>query len=343
VPEAGRTVAEQSEAVYRDINRMVDTLGVNARHLKEYILGHMGKLRDPHTHQRKTKEDLEIPDDWVLCDAEDVGDILGLELRGELEGGRVKDLDATMDACKELSKALARLRIKEMDLKKNIAARVDSEQASALRSLPLSAEQAAQQADLRKQFTTFSKLLVEAEESLTLLRARMATAGVGLEAGAGKKSLSGGSGSVGNGHATSQPSMEQVMRTIMKMTSMVEKRSGDVDVLENQLRKLRLQGSISPGGGPGSRDNSPFTTPQKRLSRSIFSPGGSQLFASSVASYNGSPGPLGSTPRKKLSGYTEPEKAQIRDRMQKRGAAISRLRDSVEKAGPNVWRMTDDD
>ena len=335
VPEAGRTVAEQNEVVFRDINRMVDTLGLNARHLKEYILGHMGKLREPSGAPRKSRHDLEFHDDWLLCDAEDVDHILTQELRDELEAGRVRDLEDTMEACKELSRGLARLRIKEMDLKKNIAARMDPEQTSALRSLPLSAEQAAQQADLRKQFTAFSKLLVEAEESLTLLRARMATAGAGLGTGPGRKSLAGGAGA-GNSHATAAPTVEQVMRTVMKMTSMVEKRSGDVDVLENQLRKLRLQGSV----GPGSRDNSPFTTPQKRMSRSIFSPG---ALASSVISYNGSPGTLGSTPRKKLSGYTEPEKAQIRGRLQKRGAAIARLRDSVQRAGPNVWHMTDDD
>ncbi|KLU81339.1 hypothetical protein MAPG_00429 [Magnaporthiopsis poae ATCC 64411] len=336
VPEAGRTVAEQNEVVFRDINRMVDTLGLNARHLKEYILGHMGKLREPSGAPRKSRHDLEFHDDWLLCDAEDVDHILTQELRDELEAGRVRDLEDTMEACKELSRGLARLRIKEMDLKKNIAARLDPEQTSALRSLPLSAEQAAQQADLRKQFTAFSKLLVEAEESLTLLRARMATAGAGLGTGPGGRKNLAGAGGAGNNHATAAPTVEQVMRTVMKMTSMVEKRSGDVDVLENQLRKLRLQGSV----GPGSRDNSPFTTPQKRMSRSIFSPG---ALASSVVSYNGSPGTLGSTPRKKLSGYTEPEKAQIRARLQKRGAAIARLRDSVQRAGPNVWHMTDDD
>ncbi|EJT78915.1 hypothetical protein GGTG_04007 [Gaeumannomyces tritici R3-111a-1] len=335
VPEAGRTVAEQNEVLFRDINRMVDTLGLNARHLKEYILGHMGKLRQYSDSSRKSRHDLDFPDDWLLCDAEDVDQILTQELRDELEDGRVKDLESTMEACKELSRGLARLRVKEMDLKKNIAARMDPEQTSALRSLPLSAEQAAQQADLRKQFTAFSKLLVEAEESLTMLRARMATAGAGLGTGPGRKSLAGGGGA-GSSHATAAPTVEQVMRTVMKMTSMVEKRSGDVDVLENQLRKLRLQGSV----GPGSRDNSPFTTPQKRMSRTIFSPG---ALGSSVMSYNGSPGTLGPSPRKKLSGYTEPEKAQIRGRLQKRGAAIARLRGSVQRAGPNVWHMTDDD
>ncbi|KAL8381353.1 hypothetical protein RB595_005561 [Gaeumannomyces hyphopodioides] len=335
VPEAGRTVAEQNEVLFRDINRMVDTLGLNARHLKEHILGHMGKLRQYSDSSRKSRHDFDFPDDWLLCDAEDVDQILTQELRGELEDGRVRDLEVMTEACKELSRGLARLRVKEMDLKKNIAARIDPEQTSALRSLPLSAEQAAQQADLRKQFTAFSKLLVEAEESLTMLRARMATAGAGLGTGLGRKGLAGGAGA-GSSHATAAPTVEQVMRTVMKMTSMVEKRSGDVDVLENQLRKLRLQGSV----GPGSRDNSPFTTPQKRMSRSVFSPG---ALGSSVLSYNGSPGTLGSSPRKKLSGYTEPEKAQIRGRLQKRGAAIARLRDSVQRAGPNVWHMTDDD
>lgn len=343
-PEAGRTVPAQAEAMYRDINRMVDTLGLNARHLKEYILGHMGKLRAPGTPP-KTSEDLEIPDDWILCDAENVGTVLDQELRVELEDGRVKNTDEVLEACQELSRGLARLRIKEMDIKKTIMSRIDPSQADALRSLPLSAEQAAQQADLRKQFTSFSKLLAEAEESLTMLRAKMATAG-GLD---GRRNGSvGGAGSGANG----VPTVDAVLRTIMKMTSMAEKRSGDVDVLENQLRKLRLQQGLG-GTANGSRENSPFSTPQKhqhRLSRSVFSPGASSLMGasmaltSSVASYNGSPArSVTNSPRKKLSGYSDDDKKHIRARLGKRSAAITKLRDSVEKAGPNVWRMTDED
>ncbi|KAI6351491.1 hypothetical protein MCOR25_009903 [Pyricularia grisea] len=342
-PEAGRTVPAQAEAMYRDINRMVDTLGLNARHLKEYILGHMGKLRAPGT-PHKTAEDLEIPDDWILCDAEDVGTVLDQELRVELEDGRVKNADEVLEACQELSRGLARLRIKEMDIKKTIMSRIDPSQADALRSLPLSAEQAAQQADLRKQFTSFSKLLAEAEESLTMLRAKMATAG-GLD---GRRN--GSVGGAGSG-ANAVPTVDAVLRTILKMTSMAEKRSGDVDVLENQLRKLRLQQGL--GTANGSRENSPFSTPQKhqhRLSRSVFSPGASSLMGasmaltSSVASYNGSPArSMTNSPRKKLSGYSDDDKKHIRARLEKRSAAITKLRESVEKAGPNVWRMTDED
>ncbi|KAH9437825.1 hypothetical protein MCOR02_001470 [Pyricularia oryzae] len=133
---------------------------------------------------------------------------------------------------------------------------------------------------------------------------------------------------------------------------MAEKRSGDVDVLENQLRKLRLQQGLG-GTANGSRENSPFSTPQKhqhRLSRSVFSPGASSLMGasmaltSSVASYNGSPArSVTNSPRKKLSGYSDDDKKHIRARLGKRSAAITKLRDSVEKAGPNVWRMTDED
>lgn len=46
---------------------------------------------------------------------------------------------------------------------------------------------------------------------------------------------------------------------------MIEKRSGDVDVLETQMRRLRL-GSVGTNGTPGprSREGSPFVTPQRR-------------------------------------------------------------------------------
>ncbi|KAL2685612.1 hypothetical protein Neosp_006713 [[Neocosmospora] mangrovei] len=240
-PPAKESIPSQVEAVYRDINSMIDTLGLNARTVKSFIKGHTEECKQGG----RTKDDLEDPDDWVLCEIDELGEVLDNELYPDLEDGRVRDLEAKLDACHELTRDMHRLRAKQEDLKKILMIRTDPDQAEVTRSMPLSAEQATQQNELRREFAKFSKLVAEAEESLTLLKARIAS--VSSASGKGK---------------TAVPTVDAVIRTITKMTAMVEKRSGDIDVLENQLRKVHLGGS--------SREGSPMT-PQARKSI-MFSP-----------------------------------------------------------------------
>ena len=225
-------------------------------------------------------------------------------------------------------------------MRRIISAYIDPEQLAVTRSLPLSAEQATQQNELRRSYATFSQLLAETEEALTMLRTRIASAG----------------GASGKGPV---PTVEAIIRTINRMTSMAEKRSGDVDVLESQMRRLRL-GSVGPttpgGGGPRSREGSPFVTPQQQQRRSLMlsSPEkdgsiGSRMLresmASSIASYGGrgsTPSSLAS-PRKKTSMYSPEEKTELREREARRRGALQMLRKSLAKAGPNVSRLRDDD
>ena len=54
----------QIEKVYRDINSMVDTLGLNARSLQAFIKGHEEMYKDGG----RSGEDLEDADDWVLIE-----------------------------------------------------------------------------------------------------------------------------------------------------------------------------------------------------------------------------------------------------------------------------------
>ncbi|KAL7805197.1 hypothetical protein V8C44DRAFT_361262 [Trichoderma aethiopicum] len=313
-PPAQESIPAQVEAVYRDINSMIDTLGLNARSVRAFIKGHT----DNRVPDGRSPDDLEDPDDWVLCEISDLGEIIDVELFGDLEEGRVQDLPDKLEACQELARDMHRLRAKQEDLKRIIMTRVDPSQADAARSLPLSAEQQAQQNDLRREYTNFSKLLAEAEEALTLLKTRIA-------------SLSGASGR----GSTSVPTVEAVMKTITKMTSMVEKRSGDIDVLETQLRRMRLE--------PPSREESPFRTPQSR--RSILlspevTPSRSlrQSISGSVMSFGT---PAKSTPRKKISGFSREEKGELMDKRAKRQAVLGRLKESVQKKGVSVWNMED--
>ncbi|KAL6868573.1 hypothetical protein J3F83DRAFT_737627, partial [Trichoderma novae-zelandiae] len=314
-PPAKESIPAQVEAVYRDINSMIDTLGLNARSVRAFIKGHT----DNRIPDGRSLDDLEDPDDWVLCEISDLGEIIDVELFGDLEDGRVQDLSEKLEACQELARDMHRLRAKQEDLKRVIMTRVDPNQADAARSLPLSAEQQAQQNELRREYTKFSKLLAEAEEALTLLKTRIA-------------SLSGASG---RGH-TNVPTVEAVMKTITKMTSMVEKRSGDVDVLETQLRRMRLE--------PPSREESPFRTPQARRSI-LLSPEATparslrQSLSGSVMSF-GTP-MKAATPRKKVSGFSREEKGELMDKRAKRQAVLGRLKESVQKKGVSVWNMED--
>lgn len=312
-PPARDSIPAQVEAVYRDINSMIDTLGLNARAVKAFTRGHA----EEHKLEGRNKDDLEMPDDWVLCEVSELGKVLDNELYGDLQDGQAQDLDDKLGACQELAREMQRLRAKQEDLKKVMMTRLDPDQAEVARALPLSAEQAAQQNELRREFAKFATLLGQAEEALTLLRARIASA----------------FGSSGRGKNV--PTVEAVMRTITKMTSMAEKRSGDIDVLETQLHKMRL-GSVS-------REGSPMVTPQAKKGL-VASPDSTPLrtFGQSLSGNVTGLGSAGrATPPRKVSGFSKEEKKELMDKRARRQAVLAKFRDSVEKKGVTVWTMGD--
>jgi nucleoporin NUP159 len=142
------------------------------------------------------------------------------------------------------------------------------------------------------------------------------------------------------------------MRNIAKMTSMAEKRSGDIDVLEGQMRRLRFSSTISAG----SREGSPFATPQNNRT-SVRNTGTSstyglfytpesikdtpQRFQNSLMSSIGSHS-RSSPPRKKLSGYSAEEKAQLKMKLARRKEVTNKLKAALQKNGTNVRLMVDD-
>ncbi len=69
-------IPDACEALWRDINRMIDRLGLNSRSLQGFILGHTTHFKQGG----RTNEDLEQPDDWVLVEAEELGMIVENEL-----------------------------------------------------------------------------------------------------------------------------------------------------------------------------------------------------------------------------------------------------------------------
>ncbi len=91
------------EAVYRDINRMVLSLKMNARNLgrlHRWPSGPGPRWPTPAGPRR----DLENLDEWILCDLAECGKILAGELAQELEDGRVKRGEEAVELCEGLLK-----------------------------------------------------------------------------------------------------------------------------------------------------------------------------------------------------------------------------------------------
>ncbi|QSZ29934.1 hypothetical protein DSL72_004452 [Monilinia vaccinii-corymbosi] len=333
-PEKGDSIPAQVEILYRDINSMIDTLGVNAKALKSFIKGHTEQYKDD-----RGRKDLEDDETWCLDEVEALSYIVEKELGRELEMGRIQNVDNKIETCKDLERETFKLRQRFEEVKKTVQSFTSPDQLVIARGQPLNAEQASQQHDLRRNYLKFQKLLSEAEEGLTVLRAKIVSQN-------------------SSGHAkTAAPTVEAIMRTINKMTSMAEKRSGDVDVLENQMRKLKFSTT--------SRESSPaLRTPQKnsnRLSTRVNTPGtsstsrgfytpeshfkgsasrrlgGSAFMMSGSGSIYGSP-----SPRKKISGYSTEEKLELTEAARRKKDARDKLRRAVRSAGVEVRALPDD-
>ncbi|PHH81749.1 hypothetical protein CDD82_7967 [Ophiocordyceps australis] len=317
IEPARESIPAQVEAIYRDINSMIDTLGLNARSIKAFVKGHMEKRKQ----ESMTRGDVESPDDWVLCEASDLKQLLGHELTDDLEDGRTQNVGDKLDACRELCRDMQRLRAKQEDLRRTIMIRLDSKQAEAARGLPLSTEQMAQQNELRQGLATLTSLLTQAEDALVLVKTKLAS-----------------TYSSGQGNSRPAPTVDAIVRTILKMTSEAEKRSGDIDVLETQMHKLQL--------GCSRRDALTLTTPQGKKKSMISSPdstpsrGLRQSLVGGMASLGLSDG--ATPPRKKLSGFDREEKRDLMEKRAKRRVMLDKLKESVQKKSVAVWSMDDD-
>jgi len=231
----------QIEKVYRDINSMIDTVGINARSLRSFVAGH-SELINP---EGRTKDDLESPD-WALTEIAELPSIED-DLLTQLHEGRLDSIQANLSACRDLRKDLSTLHHRTHDLTRAISARNDPLATQSALTAPLSLEQSTQQRDLRRQFTKFQKLLAESEEGIVLLRAKLSSC-------APKGSAEGATG-------MKQPTVEAVTNTIRKMTSMIEKKSADIDALETRMRGFRFS---SPANGDATPSSSAFGTPDAK-------------------------------------------------------------------------------
>lgn len=220
----------QIENLYRDINSMIDTLGLNARNLEAFIKGHSELC-----HGDRSIDDLK-ESGWCLGE---IDELMGLEheISDQVDEGRVTDMTTKLAECEDLRKDLKRLRDRQRDVSSVLGARSDQGRIEDPRYALLPVDQAAKQKELRASFKRVQGLTAEAERKIFDLRTHLAS----------QEAKS-------NGRSTKKPTVEAVMNTIYKMTSMIQQRSGDIDVLEAKMRKLCLP--IMTSGG--SRESSPF-------------------------------------------------------------------------------------
>ncbi|KAI9732823.1 MAG: hypothetical protein M1834_003761 [Cirrosporium novae-zelandiae] len=323
-------VPGQIERLYRDINSMVDTLGINARTLRSFIKGHTELYKEGG----RDRDDLEDEENWCLIEIEDLAVILK-ETAEQLESGRIHHVREKLNECKDLQNDLIKVRSKRQDIQKAINSVTDPEQLEAMRIAPLSAEQTTVQNDLRKDFTQLQRWLVEAEEGITMLRTQLASSSNGSSNGVRRT-----------------PTVEAVTNTIMKMTSMAEKRSGDIDVLENQMRKLGV-GSPLNGPMPRSREGSPLATPRSSRTKVQQTPRSNstaafytpELKRSVGLGRNGFGSSVGSnvngTPRRRLHAVSEDDMKAYQEKAQRRKLKLEKLGQALVEAGPMVRKLNE--
>ncbi|KAK2744432.1 hypothetical protein FQN55_006759 [Onygenales sp. PD_40] len=253
----------QIERLYRDINAMIDTLGINSRSLSSFLL-YQETEKEPNCKQWLRILQSESPNDileekLLLTEVDKLVEGVRV-LDNALQEQQVQTIEEKLEKCHQLfSKDLVTLRGQCASLRRTIDAHTDT---LAIASAPLSAEQATLQQDLRKASTAVQSKMANLEKEISLLRARIADS---------TKPESGMNGSTRR-KAMARPTVEAVTSTITTMTSMAEKKSGDIDVLEAQLRRLGID--VSSSVQSRSREASPYLTPPpKRPSRLPTTPG----------------------------------------------------------------------
>lgn len=222
-------ITGQVENVYRDINSMIDTLGLNARTLEAFVLGQT-ELRQSSS---RDINDIDDAEDWTLVEHADL-DALESQLLCSIDKAKITSIPAKMTDLNTLHASAVGLKSKIAETRRNLSTHTDPAKQTAQRNAPLDTETEIQQSSLRQAVSKAQTLLHETEELLSLLRADLASSPT--------KAKDGRTG----------PTVEAVTNTILKMTAMIETKSGDVDVLESQIRRL-------PGGLAGlSLDDNGF-------------------------------------------------------------------------------------
>lgn len=256
-------IPAQIERLYSDINSMVYTLGINSRSLSafmEYQQPEAANQSWPAVLKSETPLDA-LNDELFLIDIARLQEGQGV-LSAILTDSKVEDFDGTLRQGQALlSQDLSELRTKVQSIRKTLHA---LSTAGGETTAPLSAEQSSIQHDLRKAFTSVQTKMVEIEDGISILRAKVAQ----FTSAETSKRLS-------LGPSQKKPTVEAVTKTVLKMMSMAEQKSADIDVLEAQLKKMDLSLTVSTlSNGDASRGQGSITTPQRnRQSMNGATPG----------------------------------------------------------------------
>lgn len=254
-------IPAQIERLYSDVNSMVYTLGINCRSLSAFLQYQQPEATNkswPSVLESETPMDA-LNDEWLLTDISRLheGQAVLTKLLAE---SQIDDFGGKIQQCQALiGRDLFELRTKLTSIRKTIHALSASDSAI---SAPLSAEQSSIQHDLRKSFTSVQTKLVQVEECISLLRAKVAQSAP-AEVGSRRGSM------IGRTPSQKKPTVEAVTKTVGKMLSMAEQKSADVDLLESQLKKLDVSLTSSAlGNGDAVKSPVNVATPL-RLRRSV--------------------------------------------------------------------------
>ncbi|KEF60221.1 uncharacterized protein A1O9_05071 [Exophiala aquamarina CBS 119918] len=280
-------IPAQIERLYSDINSMVYTLGINVRSLASFMQYQQLDASNqswPSVLKSETPMDA-LNDEWLL------GDITRLHeghiaLSTILDDSKIDGFNDKLQQCQELlGHDLFELRVKLTSIKKSLQALASDETSM---SAPLSAEQSSIQNDLRRASASVQSKLVQVEDSIAVLRAKLAESSVSEHSNRRSSTF-------GRTPSQKKPTVEAVTKTVGKMMAMAEQKSADIDLLESQLKKLGISTSNTSITGNGEKINGTdaVSTPL-RLRRSAYgaTPGSSgsvyqtpdSRFASSVRS-----------------------------------------------------------
>lgn len=196
---------------------------------------------------------------------------------------------------------------KDAEIKRLLAVHNDAQAAAIARARPLTPEQLLQQRKLRKEYTRVEKLLKDAEKEVTQLKAKIASR---------DKNKSG---------PVVPPTVEAVRNTIMKLTGMVERKNGDIECLEERLRRVKLKSrsvSATPGRSRG-------ITPERTMRGET-----PQRFGTPERSVIG--GAYGYAPTPVLAVTDPVDVAEAREEMKARREMGKKLRGVLEKSGPRM-------
>lgn len=246
-------IPAQIERLYSDINSMVYTLGINCRSLSAFMQYQQPEANNnswPSVLMSETPMDA-LNDEWFLSAIVRLHEGQGA-LSTTLAENHDEAFSEKIQECQSLiGRDLFELRTKLTSIRKTIHALSTS--GSAI-TAPLSAEQSSIQHDLRKAFTAVQAKLVQVEDCLSVLRAKVAQS-------TPAETISRRSSVLGRAPSQKKPSVEAVTKTVVKMMSMAEQKSADIDVLEAQLKKLDISSPSAVANGDGHKRQPHNTTP----------------------------------------------------------------------------------